>query len=161
MSSIQDVKNEFIRIYEDILRKRGLSPILGRILAIFLLEGRDLSQQEVSMLSSYSLSSVSRALDQLVQMGALYKNKDPRALRQHVYHIDVNLQEMVSSSLDAVIQNNMKSLEEVNKLAKNIHVINQRTETEEGARIEKTLSDFGNSMSVLLEVLKKVKDEFR
>ena len=161
MSSLEDVRNEFIRIYEDILSKRGLSPILGRILAVFFLEGKELSQQEISTLSGYSISSVSRALDQLIQMGVLYKQKDPRFLRLYQYRININLQEMVSSSLDTIILNNTKSLVEVNNLAEKIHSINQESETEEGVRIEHTLTNFGESMKNLIEILKEVKEKLR
>jgi len=123
-------------------------------------EGRELSQQEVSTLSGYSLSSVSRALDQLIQMGAVYKQKDPRALRSYMYHINVGLKEMVASSLDTIIFNSSKSLEEVSSLTSKLHSINQRSRTEEGESIERILSSFGDSMKDLIGVLKRVKEEF-
>ena len=48
MSSIQEVRDGFIRVYEDIMRAKGLPTIMGRIMAVLLLEGRELNHKEIS-----------------------------------------------------------------------------------------------------------------
>lgn len=161
MSSLEDIKNEFKHIYEDFLSKRGFPPILGRIIAVFYIEGRELSQHEISMLTGYSISSVSRALEQLIQMGALYKRKDPRSLRQYVYYVNIDLSEMIFNGLDVYVLNLSRSLAEIRDLVQEITAYNQESETEEGARIERALSNFERSMAYFLDVLKEFTEKLR
>ena len=76
MNSIQEIRAGFIRIYEDIVRAKGLPTIMGRILAVLLLEGRELDHKEISSLTGYSMASVNRTLNQLVNFGMVHKHKD-------------------------------------------------------------------------------------
>lgn len=157
MSSLEEIKTEFIRLYEDIFIRRGLTPIFGRIVAVFLLEGRDLSQQEISDLTGYSISSVSRALDQMIQMGALKKHKDTRFLRQFVYRMNLDLRNMVADSLEVVVRNTTVSIEEVKKLIRKMDALKHEGEEKaEINRIKTILKDNEEYLESLVEILKDV-----
>lgn len=75
MNSINQFKREFLRIYEQIAQRRGLSPILGRIMGVFFLEENELNQKELSEKTDYSISSISRALEQMIRLGIVTKHK--------------------------------------------------------------------------------------
>ena len=99
MKSLQEIKAEFVQIYEDMLRAKGLPTIFGRIMATLLLEGRELSHKELSNLTGYSISSVSRTLDQMVRMGIVHKHKDA-ALKHFVFHVSGDFPEMIASGME-------------------------------------------------------------
>ncbi len=103
MNSLEEIKAEFVRIYEDIVRAKGLPPIFGIIMAILLLEGRELSHKEISELTGYSISSVSRTLDQMVRMGIVHKHKDA-SLKHFVFRVSVDFSEIAASSFETMVK---------------------------------------------------------
>jgi len=103
MNSLEEIKAEFVRIYEDILRARGLPTVFGRIMATLLLEERELSHKEISNLTGYSISSVSRTLDQMIRMGIVHKHKDA-SLKHFVFHVIVDFPEMIASGMETMLR---------------------------------------------------------
>ena len=89
MSSIQEIRAGFIRIYEDIVRAKGLPTIMGRVMAVLLLEGRELNHKEISSLTGYSMASVNRTLNQLVSVGMVHKHKDSLK-KYYVFHVNID-----------------------------------------------------------------------
>ncbi len=102
MQLIEEIKAEFVQIYEDTLRAKGLPTIFGRIMATLLLARRNLSHKEISKLTGYSISSVSRTLDQMVRMGIVHKHKDP-SLKQFVFHVSADFPEMTASGMETML----------------------------------------------------------
>jgi DNA-binding transcriptional regulator GbsR (MarR family) len=113
MSSYKEIRAEFIHLYESMFSRRGLSPIQGRIVAVFLLEQRELTQHELADFVGYSVSSVNRALDEMVRRGMLGKRKDERSLRQYVYRMNQDMRGMVGGSLKIILGNTNASIEEL------------------------------------------------
>jgi DNA-binding transcriptional regulator GbsR (MarR family) len=111
---------EFIRLYESMFSRRGLAPIQGRIVAVFLLEQRELTQQELANHVGYSVSSVNRALDAMVMRGMLSKRKDERSLRQYVYRMNQDMRGMVGGSLKIIMGNTTTSIEELRAFLKKL-----------------------------------------
>lgn len=103
MDSLKEIKAEFIQIYEDMLRAKGLPAVFGRIMATLLSEGRELSHKEISNLTGYSISSVSRTLDQMVGMGIVHKHKDT-SVKHFVFHISVEFPEMIANSMETMLR---------------------------------------------------------
>lgn len=103
MDSLKEIKAEFIQIYEDMLRAKGLPAVFGRIMATLLSEGRELSHKEISNLTGYSISSVSRTLDQMVGMGIVHKHKDT-SVKRFVFHISVEFPEMIANSMETMLR---------------------------------------------------------
>jgi len=122
MKSLQEIKAEFVQIYEDMLRAKGLPTIFGRIMATLLLEGRELSHKEISNLTGYSISSVSRTLDQMVRMGIVHKHKDvSEAQREEMKRLEREVRSLKS-----------KEKAEVNRLLATLDKVEKTIEFAEG-----------------------------
>ena len=103
MNSLKEIKAEFAQIYEDMLRAKGLPTIFGRIMATLLLEGRELSHKEIAKLTGYSISSVSRTLDQMIRMGIVRKHKDA-SLKHFVFQACADFPEMLASGMETILK---------------------------------------------------------
>jgi len=155
MSSLQEVKTEFIHIYEGIANRRGLSTLLGRIMAVFFLEGRELSQKEVSDLTGYSVSSVSRTLDQMYRMGIVHKHKDP-ALNSFVYHMNIDFRDLAIGSLEVWVRQAEESKEEIKNLRQKVNALKSKgEENAEIIRLYTMLKDIEEKMESLLDMIKR------
>jgi DNA-binding transcriptional regulator GbsR (MarR family) len=161
MSSLQEIKAEFIRIYEDMVRAKGQPAIFGRIMAVLLLEGRELSHKEISDLTGYSISSVSRTLDQMVRMGIVHKHKDV-SLKHFVFHVRVDFPEMLANSLETMIGVYEEKREEMKNLTQKVSALRLRgKEKAEINRLESTLRKFEKTMEFVEGILKTSIKELR
>ena len=161
MNSLEEVKAEFIRIYEDITRAKGLPTILGRIMAVFLLEGRELSHKEISDLTGYSVSSVSRTLDQMVRMGIVHKHKDV-SLKRFVYHVNIDIHELFVNTLERLIKQYEVSREEIKNLTRKVRALKSKGEEQaEIDRLQTMLKNFEKIMASALESTKNVMKELK
>jgi len=161
MSSLQEVNTEFIQIYEGVASKRGLPTLFGRIMAIFLLEERELSQKDVSDLSGYSVSSVSRTLDQMVRMGLVHKHKDA-SLRQFVYHMNVDYYDLAISGLETWMRQAEISINEMGSLRRKIEALRLAGEEKiEADCLHETLKDIEEKTGSILGIIKKDVEELR
>lgn len=161
MSSLEEVRTEFIRIYENVAFKRGLPTILGRIMAVFFLEGRELSQKEVSDLTGYSISSVSRTLDQMVRMGLIHKHKDP-SHRHFVYHMNIDYHDLAISGLDTWIRQAEASQEEMRNLRMRIEALKLKgEEATEAKRLRSMLKNIEEKVESLLNIIKNNVEELK
>lgn len=161
MSSIREIKTEFIRIYEDVAARRGLPAILGRVMAVFFLEGRGLSQKEVSDLTGYSVSSVSRTLDQMVRMGLVHRHRDP-SHRRFVYHMDIDYYDLAISGLEAWIGQAQATKEQLESLRQRVSVFELEGEDQaEANRLHALLKNMGEKLDSLLHVIAKDVEELK
>ena len=155
-SSLQEVKDEFVRMYEDFVQARGLPRIIGRIMAVFLLEGRELSHKEISNLTGYSISSVSRTLDQMVRMGIVHKHKDV-SLKHFVYHVNIDLRELAVNVLEVQIKVYEERLKEVENLMRKLITLRSRKEGQaEINRLQGMLKNFSEIMKHMQDLMKKI-----
>ncbi|MHA2027276.1 MAG: MarR family transcriptional regulator [Candidatus Thorarchaeota archaeon] len=148
---------EFIHLYESMFSRRGLAPIKGRIVAVFLLEERELTQHEIAKLVGYSVSSINRALDEMVRIGMLGRRKDERSLRQFVYRMNHDMGEMVGGSLKIVLVNTTDSIEELRSLLKRLDTLNNDTiERNEMKHIRFVLRNNEKYLVSLMEILEDI-----
>lgn len=119
MRSIEEVKKEFLHIYERIAEKRGLPIVFGRIMASFFLEEHELSQKGLSELTGYSISSVSRALDQMNNLGLISKFKNP-SREYFLYKMNLNYINLALGGLQTWIRQAEMSKNEINQLKNKI-----------------------------------------
>jgi len=129
MKSLQEIKAEFVQIYEDMLRAKGLPTIFGRIMATLLLEGRELSHKEISNLTGYSISSVSRTLDQMVRMGIVHKHKDV-SLKHFVFHVSGDFPEMIASGMETYARVCEAQREEMKRLEREVRSLKSKEKAE-------------------------------
>lgn len=154
--SLEEIKTEFVRIYEDLVRTKGLPPIYGRIMATFLLEGPELSHKEISNLTGYSISSVSRTLDQMVRMGIVRKHKHV-SLKYFVYRVNIDLGALAISAFKTQIGSYEGYLKEIENLTLKASTIKSKGKEQAGInRLQAMLKDFSKTMKHILESMKKV-----
>jgi DNA-binding transcriptional regulator GbsR (MarR family) len=161
MNSLQEIKAGFIRIYEDIVRAKGLPTIMGRILAILLLEGRELDHKEISNLTGYSMASVNRTLNQLVNFGMLHKHKDP--LKKHfVFHASIDFSELFADSIEKLIRVYETQRNEVNELTQKLNSLDAKeNEQAEIKRVRDLLNKFERVLVAAMEALGNMLKELR
>jgi len=155
MSSLQALKTEFIRVYEGVASRRGLPTIFGRIMAVFFLEERELNQKELADLTSYSVSSVSRALDQMVRMGLVHKHKSPSG-DYSVYHMSVDLGDLALSGLRAWVEQaemNRRELEGLRKKLESARI--RKGEMAEASHLDGMLKRFDEKFQLVLRVMRE------
>ncbi len=160
-SALQEIRAEFVRIYEDLVQVKGLPRIFGRIMAIFLIEGRELSHKEVSKLTGYSISSVSRTLGQMVRMGIIHKHKDTLQ-KQFVYHVDFGFRQLAISAFEVQLRAYERHLNEVQDLVRISSALKSRGEEKaEIAHLKSMLREFSKTMQQILEIIKKLTIELK
>jgi DNA-binding transcriptional regulator GbsR (MarR family) len=161
MNSLQEIKAGFIRIYEDIVRAKGLPTVMGRVLAVLLLEGRELDHKEISNLTGYSMASVNRTLNQLVNFGMLHKHKDP--LKKHfVFHTNVDFSELFADSLENMLRVYGTQRDEVNELTQKLNSLDAKENDQaEIKRVRDVLNEFDRVLEVAVEVLENMLKELR
>jgi DNA-binding transcriptional regulator GbsR (MarR family) len=161
MTSLKEIKNDFIRIYEDVATKKGTPPLIGRIIAIFFLERRELSQKEISALTGYSLSSVSKVLDQMLSLGIVKRYRDSTN-NQNVYKMHIDFREVFVSGFESwMIQanNTKKEIIQLREKMKSIKIKNE--ERTEFSNIDSMLENYVKNIDSILDVCNKAIKELR
>jgi len=161
MNSLEEIKAEFVRIYEDMLRARGLPTIFGRIMATLLLEGRELSHKEISNLTGYSISSVSRTLDQMIRMGIVHKHKDA-SLKHFVFHVCADFPEMIASGMETYARVCEAQRKEIKKLTRKMRSLRSKEkEKDEINRLLATLEKLEKTIEFAEGIMKNTIKELR
>jgi DNA-binding transcriptional regulator GbsR (MarR family) len=161
MNELHEIKAKFLQIYEDMLRAKGLPTIFGRIMATLLLEKRQLSHKEISNLTGYSISSVSRTLDQMVRMGIVHKHKDT-SLKHFVFHVTVDFPEMVASSMETMLRVYKEQRGEIKKLTQKTSSLKAKEkEKAELNRLQATLKNVEKTIEFAEEIIKNSIKELR
>ena len=159
MNSLEEIKADFVRIYEDMVRAKGLPTIFGRIMATLLLEGRELSHKEISNLTGYSISSVSRTLDQMIRMGIVHKHKDA-SLKHFVFHACADFPEMIASGMETVLRVYEAQREEMKKLTRKVRSM-KSDENAEINRLLATLENVEKTIEFAERVMRSTIEELR
>ena len=161
MNSLQEARAGFIRIYEDIVRAKGLPTIMGRILAVLLLEGRELDHKEISSLTGYSMASVNRTLNQLVNFGMVHKHKDAQK-KHYVFHMNIDFLELFAASLEKMVKVYGTQRDELNSLLQKLAAAeSDGKEQAEINHLRATLKNFEKILEVTMDVLGNTIKELR
>ena len=161
MNSVQEIREGFVRIYEDIMRAKGLPTIMGRIMAVLILEGRELDHKEVASLTGYSMASVNRTLNQLVNFGMVHKHKD--ALKKHyVFHVNIDFPGIFANSLEKMMKVYGMQRDEINDLLQKLATLEpDEKEQAEIDQLQRTLENFGKILEATIDVLENIIKELR
>jgi DNA-binding transcriptional regulator GbsR (MarR family) len=161
MQLIEEIKAEFIQIYEDTLRAKGLPTIFGRIMATLLLARRNLSHKEISKLTGYSISSVSRTLDQMVRMGIVHKHKDP-SLKHFVFHVNADFPEMTASGMETMLGVYRAQRGRIEGLTQKLRSLKlEEEDMAELNHLQATLETVGKTIEFVEGIMKKTIRELR
>jgi DNA-binding transcriptional regulator GbsR (MarR family) len=161
MNSVQEIRAGFIRIYEDILRAKGLPTIMGRIMAVLLLEGRELDHKEISSLTGYSMASVNRTLNQLVNFGMVHKHKD--TIKKHyVFHVNIDFPGIFADTLEKMVKVYGMQVDEINTLLQKLATLEpNEKEQAEIDHLRLTLTNFKKILESTMIVLENTIKELR
>jgi len=161
MSFVEETRSKFLQIYERIVDKRGLPIIFGRIMATFFLEGRELNQKELSDLTGYSISSVSRAVDQMAKMGIIQKHKNP-SREYFLYEMQLNFFDLAINGLQTWIRQAMESEREISNLITSIEIEKLTNDVKnEAIKYQKILSNLENEIKVFIELISESVNKLR
>lgn len=109
--SLSDVDSEFEDLITSIATNYGMAPICPKMIAMLHLEGDDLSLDEISRRTGYSLASVSNYARILENMGLLTRFTKPGTKRIYVRRYR-DMCEMVSKLYAKHYELNVKPLRE-------------------------------------------------
>ncbi|MCX8205723.1 MAG: hypothetical protein N3H30_00655 [Candidatus Micrarchaeota archaeon] len=109
--AIDEVDLEFERLITSIATNYGMAPICPKMIAMLHLEGDDLSLEEISKRTGYSLASVSNYARILENMGLLTRFTKPGAKRIYVRRYK-DMCEMVNKVYATHYELNVKPLRE-------------------------------------------------
>ena len=161
MTTIQEIRNEFIRIYEGLMTIRGLPIIFGRIIAVFLIEGKELTQEEIAKLTEYSISSVSRTLEQMIRAGIVRKTKDMNS-KQFIYSMHMNIMDIVIGSIIEGNRSSRRILEEIDDLRKQSKLVKEDEKTrKQKKRLEDKIEELESSLKEMVEITEKLVEELK
>jgi len=134
---------------------------MGRIMAVLLLEGRELDHKEISSLTGYSMASVNRTLNQLVNFGMVHKHKD--AIKKHyVFHVNIDFPEIFADSLEKMVKVYGMQVGELDALLQKL--VTLESDEKEHAEIERmrlTLTNFKGILETTMRVLENTIRELR
>jgi len=134
---------------------------MGRIMAVLLLEGRELNHKEISSLTGYSMASVNRTLNQLVSLGMVHKHKDPLS-KHFVFHASIDFSELFAGSLEKMLKVYGTQKDEINGLTQKLDSVESKgNDQAEIKRVRDVLNKFDRVLEVAMEVLENMLKELR
>jgi DNA-binding transcriptional regulator GbsR (MarR family) len=120
MKELTEIRNQFSRIIEQSIEQRGFKTIHGRIIANLLISTQPLTQQEIVEKTGYSVSAISRTLDELENFGSVVKFKKPGE-RSYRY-------ESTTSIIDSLVNFLQKWLMGTKHMKKSIKILSEKLE---------------------------------
>ncbi len=131
------------------------------IMAVLLLEGRELDHKEISSLTGYSMASVNRTLNQLVNFGMVHKHKD--AVKKHyVFHVNIDFPGIFADTLEKLVKVYGTQVNELNTLLQKVATLeSDKTEQDEIDQLRRTLTNFKSILESTMHVLDKTINELR
>lgn len=161
MNSLKEIKTGFIRIYEDVVRAKGLPTLTGRIVAVLLLEGGELNHKEISSLTGYSMASVNRTLNQLVNLGIVHKHKEPMQ-KTYVFHVNANYPEIFANTIEQGLKIYETQRNEIDNLIEKLAALEMETKDHaEINRLRAVIESFGKVLEATMDVLERLTRELR
>jgi DNA-binding transcriptional regulator GbsR (MarR family) len=142
--------------FEALFRMRGMGELHGRVFGAILLSVDEMTQDEISEFTGYSVPAVSSALDELVRVGLVTKRRRQDS-RKYYYASRADLDEILRMVLKtvhddyvAVVLGQLGMVQKIN--AKIVPTRGLREHIENIQNYEKELRDLESYLKRLLEV---------
>ncbi|MCD1296005.1 transcriptional regulator, TrmB [Methanocella sp. CWC-04] len=100
-SDILKERDAILSTFEALFKVRGLGPLHGRVFGAIMLSVDALTQDEIGEFTGYSVPAVSSALDDLVRVGLVYKQKRQDS-RKNYYSSKADLDEIMKMILKTI-----------------------------------------------------------
>ena len=134
---------------EQLIEQRGFKSVHGRILTCLMLSNTAQSQNDIALWAKYSISTVSRALDQMVRLGSVRRFKQP-GVRTYVYEIGSSIADMIIGALESwllIIEKMHQPIALMAKTAKKIKISElNEDEASERKRLSNLLVEMENTL---------------
>ena len=160
-SEYQALRSQFIQLMEHIAEQRGFKTIHGRVLSCLFLASSPQSQQAIADWTGYSVSAVSRVLDQLEALGSVRRSKEPGS-RCYNYQTGTSISSLFIGAIErwlTVVQRAETPIASLTEAADHIDLKKlahaERTEAQQMTRQLKQLRDGLQSVKAFFEDLSK------
>jgi DNA-binding transcriptional regulator GbsR (MarR family) len=100
-SDVIKEREAILGTFEALFKARGLGALHGRVFGAILLAVDPMTQDEISEFTGYSVPAVSSAIDELVRVGLVYKQKRQDS-RKNYYSSRANLDEIMRMMLKTI-----------------------------------------------------------
>jgi DNA-binding transcriptional regulator GbsR (MarR family) len=148
---------------EQLVEQRGFKSVHGRILTCLILSNAPQSQHYIAQWTKYSISTVSRALDQMVRLGSVRRFKQP-GIRSYVYEIGTTTAALIIGALESwllMIEKARQPISSMAKTAKKIDVSKLKDkEASESRKLTQLLSEMEitltNAIPIFEETVQKL-----
>ncbi len=100
-SDVIKEREAILGTFEALFKARGLGALHGRVFGAILLAVDPMTQDEISEFTGYSVPAVSSAIDELVRVGLVYRQKRQDS-RKNYYSSRANLDEIMRMMLKTI-----------------------------------------------------------
>ncbi len=157
-----EIRARFIQFMEGLAEQRGFKSIHGRILACFMMNQTPLTQEEMSSWTGYSISSISRALDQLTSLGSVRRYKQS-GIRSYFYELSIPLGSILTGALAqwiALAQKSMGPIDSMTSTLSNLRMDElDGKQAKEAKQLRIRLSELSISLTKAIPLLEKLMTE--
>jgi len=100
-SDILRERESILGTFEALFKARGMGDLHGRVFGAILLSVNEMTQDEISLFTGYSVPAVSSALDELVRVGLVNRHKRQDS-RKYYYSSKADLDEIMRMILKTI-----------------------------------------------------------
>lgn len=164
VSDFDNLRTQFIQFIEQLVEQRGFKSVHGRILACLMLSETPQSQHNIASWARYSVSTVSRALDQMVRLGSIRRFKQP-GVRSYVYEVGSTLADLIIGALESwlfVIEKTQQPIASMASTAKKFEPskLNQR-DAFESKKLSQLLVEMESTLSKARPIFEETVQKLR
>jgi DNA-binding transcriptional regulator GbsR (MarR family) len=164
VSEFHDLRRRFIQFMERLVEQRGFKSVHGRILACLILLDTPQSQHNIARWSKYSVSTVSRALDQMVSLGSVRRFKKP-GIRSYVYEVGSTVADLIIGALENwlfMVEKTEQPIAKMSKKAKKIDISKMNEEAaSECQRLSQLLIEMENTLNKVKPIFEETVHKLR
>jgi len=100
-SDVLRERESILGTFEALFKARGMGDLHGRVFGAILLSVNEMTQDEISLFTGYSVPAVSSALDELVRVGLVNRHKRQDS-RKYYYSSKADLDEIMRMILKTI-----------------------------------------------------------
>ncbi|MBD3404621.1 MAG: winged helix-turn-helix transcriptional regulator [Candidatus Lokiarchaeota archaeon] len=155
---VTSFEKQYIETFGEFYESRGMTKILGQVYAILAYKARDadngLTQQEIADIIDRSVSTASRVLDQLSEMGfcGYIEEINPRGRRERKYYMSSSIKQIAVGRFFKLIKDNIKLENELSQIEESI----PKSEKKENRPLIKHLNEMKESIQMLNSLYKRM-----
>jgi DNA-binding transcriptional regulator GbsR (MarR family) len=163
-SGYRSVRERFIQLMETIAEERGFKGMHGRVLACLFLSDSPLNQQAIARWTGYSVSAISRVLEQLVALGSVRRSREPGS-RSYNYQVGTSLSTLFVDAINrwsVVVERAETPIAELTQAAQRLDVEGlKKDERAEARQMVRQLVQLGEMLRRIKALFEKLVAQLR